>query len=93
MKMIHVVTEAQCVLIHDRLMAYRPELAHNCSHEKLLTGLDYATGFSYALVKNILDKVQYINSLEAVKYLFPFYADGACYEDMGGDIRSIRASA
>ena len=75
MKRINVVTEAQRVLIHNRLMTYRSELAHNCSHEKLLTGLDYATGFSYALVKNILDKVQYINSLEAVKDFFPFYAD------------------
>ena len=26
-------------------------------------------------MKNILDKVQYIHSLEAVKDLFPFYAD------------------
>ena len=69
------VTEAQRVLIHDHLIAYRSELAHNCSHEKLLTGLDYATGFSHALVKTILDKVWYINSLEAVKDLFPFYAD------------------
>lgn len=73
-KIINVVTKEH-VLIHDRLMAYRSELAHNCSHEKLLTGLDYATGFSSVLVKNILDKVQYINSLEAVKDSFPFYAD------------------
>ena len=47
MKMINVVTEAQHVLIYDRLMAYRSELAHNCSHEKLLTGLDYVTVFFY----------------------------------------------
>ncbi len=74
-KVVNDVTEEQRVLIHDRLMAYRSELAHNCSHEKLLTGLDYATGFSSVLVKNILDNAKYINSLQAVKYSFPFYAD------------------
>ncbi len=74
-KVVNDVTEEQRVLIHDRLMAYRSELAHNCSHEKLLTGLDYATGFSSVLVKNILDNAKYINSLQAVKDSFPFYAD------------------
>ena len=72
-KIINVVTEEQHVLLYNRLMAYRSELAHNCSHEKLLTGFDYATGFSSVLVKNILDNTKYINSLQTLKDSFSFY--------------------
>ena len=40
------ISEEQYALLYDRLMAYRSELANHCSHEKLLTGLDCATGYS-----------------------------------------------
>ena len=74
-QIVHVITEEQRALLHDRLMAYRSELAHHCSHENLLTGLDYATGYSSVLVNNILENAKYINNLQSLKDNFFFYND------------------
>ncbi|CAB4004938.1 Werner syndrome ATP-dependent helicase, partial [Paramuricea clavata] len=58
-----------------RKLAYRSELAQNCCHEKLLTGLDYATGYSSMLVNDILKNIKYIESLQSLKSQFFFYND------------------
>ena len=74
-KIVNVVTDEQLTCLQDHLMAYRSELAQNCCHEKLLTGLDYATGYSSMLVNDILKNIKYIESLQSLKSKFFFYND------------------
>jgi hypothetical protein len=67
------ISEEQYGLLYDRLMAYRSELANYCFHEKLLTGLDCATGYSLMLLNSILENAKYIGSLQSLKSQFYFY--------------------
>lgn len=61
--------------LHCRLMEYRADLAKNMAHEKLLTGLDLATGYSRKLVDSIVRKIHEIRSIQALKDNFPFFSD------------------
>jgi len=48
-------------------MEYRADLAKNIAHEKLLTGLDLATGYSRKLVDSIVRKIHDMRSIQALK--------------------------
>ncbi len=49
-------SQATQKLLRDELLHYRSKLALNMPNEKLLTGIDIATGFSISLVENIVTK-------------------------------------
>ena len=58
-----------------RLMNYRADLAQNMPHEKLLTGLDLATGYSRKLVDNIVSKIHDVRSVLDLKDKFAFFSE------------------
>lgn len=58
---------------HEELMRYRSKLALEIPEEKLLTGMDIATGFSRSLVENIVSNVEKIDSLPTMKNMFNFF--------------------
>ena len=58
---------------HEELMRYRSKLALEIPEEKLLTGMDIATGFSRSLVENIVSNVEKIDSLPTLKNMFNFF--------------------
>ena len=58
---------------HEELMRYRSKLALETPEEKLLTGMDIATGFSSSLVENIVSNVEKIDSLPTMKNMFNFF--------------------
>ncbi len=60
--------------IRSNLLEYRAELGSSVPHEKLLTGLDLATGFSRALIEDIVSKVECINSEDVLREMFPFFS-------------------
>ena len=82
-EIVNVITEEQHALLHDRLIAYRSELANHYSHEKLLTGLDYATGYSSVLVSNILENAKYLKSFQYLKDKFSFYNEEHAIQTWG----------
>ena len=69
------ISRRQRAQLHCRLMAYRADLAQNMPHQKLLTGLDLATGYSRKLVDNIVSNIHYIQSVQALRDKFPFFSE------------------
>ena len=59
--------------LRDKLLQYRMQLAGNLSHEKLITGLDLATGFSRHLVNSIVCCARELNSVEMLLQKFSFF--------------------
>ncbi|MCG8408814.1 MAG: hypothetical protein MI923_26710, partial [Phycisphaerales bacterium] len=56
-------------------MNYRADLAQNMPHEKLLTGLDLATGYSRKLVDSIVSKIHDVRSVLDLKDKFAFFSE------------------
>ncbi|CAB4012670.1 Hypothetical predicted protein [Paramuricea clavata] len=65
----------ECVAVRSDLLSYRAQLANNISHDKLLTGLDLATGFSRGLIEKIVAEIKVIDSLETLVQQFSFFCD------------------
>lgn len=68
------ISKKACNLIRSHLFEYRAKLGNSVPHEKLLTGLDLATGFSRALIEEIVSNVDCINSEEVLQQFFPFFS-------------------
>lgn len=62
-------------LLRDELLHYRSKLALDMPNEKLLTGIDIATGFSISLIENIVTSVDKINGLPSMKNVFNFFSE------------------
>ncbi len=61
--------------VRRQLLQYRTKLANNIPHEKLLTGLDLATGFSRALIEGVISSLHLIDSYESLEKNFNFLSD------------------
>ena len=59
--------------LRDNLLQYWMQFAGNLSHEKLITGLDLATGFSRHLVDSIVCCARELNSMEMLLQKFSFF--------------------
>ena len=62
----HVSQQSQ-INIRDSLLQYRADLVKNVPHQKLLTGIDLATGFSKRLIDNIMSNINNIDSLKTLE--------------------------
>lgn len=69
----HVSQQSQ-INIRDSLFQYRAGLAKNVPHQKLLTGIDLATGFSKRLIDNIMSNINSIDSLKTLEQRFSFFS-------------------
>jgi hypothetical protein len=61
--------------VRRQLLQYRTKLANNIPHEKLLTGLDLATGFSRVLIDGVISSLHLIDSYESLEKKFNFLSD------------------
>ena len=66
------MSKEKCIPVRDHLLNYRAQLANNIPHDKLLTGLDLATGFSRGLIEKIMVEINSIDSLETLVQQFSF---------------------
>lgn len=57
------------------MLEYRAKLANNIPHEKLLTGLDLASGYSKALIDHVIGSLHLIDSYETLQKKFNFLSD------------------
>lgn len=71
----YVTSKERCVAVRSDLLSYRAQLANNIPHDKLLTGLDLATGFSRGLIEKIVAEINSIDSLETLVQQFSFFCD------------------
>ena len=69
----HISQQSQ-INIRDSILQYRAGLAKNVPHQKLLTGLDLATGYSKHLIDNIMSNINNIDSLETLEQRFSFFS-------------------
>ena len=58
--------------VRRQLLEYRAKLANNIPHERLLTGLDLASGFSRALIDHVTSSLHLIDSYETLQKKFNF---------------------
>lgn len=57
------------------LMDYQYSLLRNIPADKLLTGIDIATGFSLDMIKTIVEHMEYINNLDVLREHFTFLSE------------------
>jgi superfamily II DNA helicase RecQ len=74
-KKVKNVSTEQCKQLHDCLITYQSELVEYCQHEQLLTGIDIASGFSSSLIEQIVQNVQYIDTIEYLRDHFHFFSE------------------
>ena len=71
-KMVSNITSFE---IRRQLLEYRAKLANNIPHEKLLTGLDLASGYSRALIDHVIGSLHLIDRYETLQKKFNFLSD------------------
>ena len=72
---VHEINFQQKNAFFTALMDYQYSLVRHLSQDKLLTGIDIATGFSVSMIKDITQHMQYITSLDVLRKQISFYSE------------------
>ena len=72
---VHSITPEQRHAFYASLMDYRYSLLTELSPEKLVTGIDIATGISVALIQDVTQHMDYVSHPDILRNRFTFFSD------------------
>ena len=74
-EIVHTINEDQRSALFAGLMNYRYSLVTQLPEDKLITGMDIATGFSISLIHDICNHMEYIGHPDTLRAHFNFFSN------------------